>query len=90
MAHQTQASGSGRGRGAAVAIAVFYSLLFVAMIWPVYPRFATIEPRVFAMPFALWYVVVGLLVSFFVLFGYYLWEKASGSPDSNDDGGGTD
>ena len=57
------------------AVAVFYVLLFAALVWPVYPRFATIEPRVLAMPFSLFYVVVCLLLSFSVLFLYYLWER---------------
>lgn len=59
----------------AIAVAVFYVLLFAALVWPVYPWFATIEPRVLAMPFSLFYVVVGLLFSFFVLFAYYRWER---------------
>ncbi len=59
----------------AVAVAAFYVLLFAALVWPIYPWFATIEPRVLAMPFSLFYVVVCLLLSFFVLFGYYLWER---------------
>ena len=70
----------------AVAVAAFYVLLFVALVWPVYPRFATIEPRVLAMPFSLSYVVVGLLFSFFVLFGYYLWERKRETVDRDPDG----
>ncbi|WP_419948064.1 hypothetical protein [Candidatus Palauibacter sp.] len=58
-----------------IAVTIFYVLLFVALVWPVYPFFATIEPRVLAMPFSLFYVVVGLLFSFSVLFLYYLWER---------------
>ena len=58
-----------------IAVAVFYMLLFVALVWPVYPFFATIEPRVLAMPFSLVYVVICLLLSFSVLFLYYLWER---------------
>ena len=70
-------------------VAWFYVALFVALMWPVYPRFATIEPRVLEMPFSLFYVVVALLLSFFVLFGYYLWERRveqdeSGPTDSRE------
>lgn len=70
----------------AVAVAAFYVLLFAALVWPVYPRFATIEPRVLAMPFSLFYVVVGLLFSFFVLFGYYLWERKRETVDGDPNG----
>lgn len=65
------------------AIVTFYCLLFVALIWPVYPRFATIEPRVLSVPFGLAYVVAGLLLSFFVLLGLFLWEESRGlnAPD---------
>ena len=69
----------------AVAVAVFYVLLFAALVWPIYPWFATIEPRVLAMPFSLFYVVVCLLLSFFALFAYYVWERkreaAAGEPN---------
>lgn len=71
------------GNPVAIAVAVFYVLLFAALVWPVYPRFATIEPRVLAMPFSLFYVVVGLLFSFFVLFGYYLWERKRKTADGD-------
>ena len=70
----------------AVAVAAFYVLLFAALVWPVYPWFSTIEPRVLAMPFSLFYVVVGLLFSFFVLFGYYLWERKRDTVDGDPNG----
>ncbi|MDX1578126.1 MAG: hypothetical protein R3266_06565 [Gemmatimonadota bacterium] len=57
------------------AVAVFYVGLFAALVWPVYPRFASIEPRVLGVPFSLVYVVVALLLSFAVLLGLYLWER---------------
>ena len=72
----------------AIAVAVFYVLLFAALVWPIYPWFATIEPRVLAMPFSLFYVVVGLLFSFFVLFGYYRWERKRETVDGEPNGGG--
>jgi len=64
------------------AFGTFYALLFAAMIWPIYPHFATIEPRILRMPHSLAYVVFGLLLSFAALLGLYLWER------SNEDGGG--
>ena len=70
----------------AVAVAAFYVLLFAALVWPIYPWFATIEPRVLAMPFSLFYVVVCLLLSFFVLFAYYLWERKRDIVDGDPNG----
>ncbi|WP_419934940.1 hypothetical protein [Candidatus Palauibacter sp.] len=75
----------------AIAVAGFYVLLFVALVWPIYPLFATIEPRVLAMPFSLFYVVVCLLLSFFALFAFYLWERKrdaaeTGAPAAGDAG----
>ena len=57
-----------------VAVAVFYILLFLAVIWPVYPAFATIEPRILGMPLSMAYVVAALLLSFSALLWLYLWE----------------
>ena len=68
----------GTGRALYPAIVVFYSLLFVAVVWPVYPMFATIEPRILEVPFSLAYVVAALLLSFFVLLALYLWEESQG------------
>ena len=70
-------------RRLALAVAVFYVLLFVALVWPVYPRFATIEPRVLTMPFSLFYVVIGLLLSFLTLFAFYVWERRRESADGS-------
>ena len=65
-------------RGLYTAIVVFYTALFFAVMWPIYPRFATIEPRVLSVPFSLAFVVAALLLSFFVLLGLYLWEESRG------------
>ncbi|MCG8469478.1 MAG: hypothetical protein MJB57_14940 [Gemmatimonadetes bacterium] len=79
----------GRGRGVYVAVALYYIALFVALIWPVYGRFATIEPRILSMPFSLAYVVIALLLSFVGLLALYLWEaRSSGEPD-RDEGSAT-
>lgn len=55
-------------------VALFFLLVFVALVWPVYPRFAGIRPLVLGMPFSLFYVVVLLVCAFLVLLGLYLWE----------------
>jgi hypothetical protein len=56
-------------------VVIFYCLLFAAVIWPVYPMFATIEPRILTMPHSLAYVVGALLLSFVVLGGLYWLER---------------
>ena len=77
--------GSDSSRGLHAAIALFYTVLFFAVMWPIYPRFATIEPRVLGMPFSLAYVVGALLLSFFVLLGLFLWEESRGLNDRIED-----
>ena len=64
-----------RKRGVYVAVAVFYTALFFAVMWPIYPQFATIEPRILELPFSLVYVVIALLLSFFGLLALYIWES---------------
>ncbi len=63
------------------AVTCFYILLFFALLWPVYPRFASIEPRVLGLPFSLTYVIGGVLLSFVVLWSLLRWEnrRADGS-----------
>ena len=64
-------------------VTLFYLLLFLALIWPVYPRFAGIAPRVLGLPFSLAYVVGGVLLSFVVLWALFTWEnRRAASPDS--------
>ena len=63
------------------AVVLFYLLLFLAVMWPVYPRFSSIAPRVLGMPFSLVYVVGVLILSFSGLLGLYLWEGA-GRPEA--------
>jgi TRAP-type C4-dicarboxylate transport system permease small subunit len=65
------------------AATLFYLLLFVALLWPVYPRFSGIEPRVLGLPFSMVYVIGGVLLSFAVLWALFTWEnRRAGSPDS--------
>lgn len=64
------------GRRVYGGVALFYGLLFLAVIWPVYPIFARIEPRVLGLPLSLAYVVAALVLSFAVLLALYLWEGA--------------
>ena len=64
-------------------VTLFYLLLFLAFLWPVYPRFAGIAPRVLGLPFSLAYVVAGVLLSFMVLWSLFTWEnRRARRPDS--------
>lgn len=75
-----------------LAVTAFFVLVFVGLIWPVYPAFATIRPRVLGMPFSLVYVIIVLLAAFAVLLGLYVWEDRHGrhdplDPETPDDDG---
>ncbi len=56
-------------------VTLFYVALFLALLWPVYPRFAGIEPRVLGLPFSMAYVIGGVLLSFAVLLTLFTWER---------------
>lgn len=49
-------------------------VVFCALVWPVYPRFAGIRPLVLGVPLSLAWVVAWLLVSFMTLLALFLWE----------------
>lgn len=68
-------------RKAYKALTAFFVALFFAMIWPIYPYFSRIEPRVLGIPFALVYLVLLLLLGFCVLLSLYLWEDRKGTLD---------
>jgi uncharacterized membrane protein len=72
------------------AVAVFFLVVFVAMIWPVYALFSGIRPFVLGMPFSLFYVVVWLAASFLVLLVLFAWEGRAEGRDDGRDGGGRD
>lgn len=92
MPRSSPSSPPPRARAIYTAVVAFYVLLFFAVMWPIYPRFATIEPRIFGMPHALAYVVGALVLSFVVLLGLFHWEEARGlnAPIDGDDEGGDD
>ncbi|MGH7540354.1 MAG: hypothetical protein ACRELC_05095 [Gemmatimonadota bacterium] len=69
------------------AVTLFYVVLFFGLIWPVYPRFAGIQPRVLGIPFSLAYVVACVVLSFLVLLALFEWERGrerrgNGRPDA--------
>ena len=60
--------------GAAAVLLV----VFLALVWPIYPLFAGIRPLVLGVPLSLAWVVAWLLVSFLTLLGLFLWEGRRG------------
>lgn len=60
------------------AATLYFLLVSVAMIWPVYPIFSTVRPLVLGMPFSLFYLAVLLVVSFSVGVALYRWEIRQG------------
>lgn len=67
-----------------LAATVFFVAVFVALVWPVYPNFASVRPFVLGMPFSLVYVVILLVAAFGALLGLYLWEDRRGFHDPLD------
>lgn len=66
-----------------VSAAVFFCVVLVALVWPVYAFFADIRPRVLGMPLSLVWVVGWVVASFLGLLAVYLWEgrrRGGGSP----------
>lgn len=55
-------------------VAVFCLAAFVALLWPVYSWFSSIEPMVLGMPFSLFYLVLVIAAVFSVMLGLFLWE----------------
>lgn len=56
----------------------FFVVVFLAVTWPVYARFAGIEPRMLGLPLSLAWVVGWVLASFLGLLALYLWEERNG------------
>ena len=54
---------------------VLYGLCGMAILWPIYPLFAAIEPLVFSLPLSLIWVIAALLGVFFALAWLYLGER---------------
>lgn len=59
------------------AVTLFFVVVFVAMIWPVYSLFSGIRPVILGIPFSLFYVVAFLAASFVVLLALFAWEGRS-------------
>jgi len=59
----------------------YFFLIFVGMIWPVYPLLSRIRPFVFGLPFSLFYLVVLLAATFVALLAVYMWESRNDEMD---------
>ena len=62
-------------------VTVYFLFAFLALMWPIYPRFSRIAPTILGIPFSLAYIVVIILISFLVLLSLYLWESRTGRLD---------
>ena len=51
---------------------LFFIVVFLATMWPVYPVFNRIQPFVFGIPFSLFYVFGLTVVSFTVLLVFHI------------------
>ena len=63
-----------------IAVACFLAIS-CAMIWPVYPMFSSLRPFVLGMPFALFYLVLLLVLTFTILSLLFIWESRRGKVD---------
>ena len=59
-------------------VAIFCIAAFLSVLWPVYSWFADIEPVVLGIPFSLFYLVLVIAVTFFVMLALFLWEDRNG------------
>lgn len=62
-------------------VVIFFCLVAASLMWPIYPLFSTIEPRLLGIPFSLAYLIIWLLLSFLVLLGLFLLEDRSEGVD---------
>jgi cbb3-type cytochrome oxidase subunit 3 len=56
------------------AAVVFFLGVFLALVWPIYPRFAAGEAQPMGIPLSFFYVIVFILLSFVALLLLFLWE----------------
>lgn len=60
-------------------VTLVFVATFFATMWPVYPLFSRIRPRVLGVPFSLVYLVMLTAVCFFAILALYLWEERRGA-----------
>jgi hypothetical protein len=79
--HLFAAGTSARHRRRRLAFLAVYVAAAVALLWPVYPRFAAAFPLVLGLPLSLFWILAVLLVVFAALLGLYLGERRDGEVD---------
>ena len=62
-------------------VLIYFCVVLVAMLWPIYPLFSGARPLIAGLPLSLFYLTVLLIVSFAVLVSLYLWESRHGRLD---------
>lgn len=62
-------------------LVIYFVIVFVAMLWPIYPLFASALPLVAGLPLSLFYLAALLVISFGVLLALYRWEARRGLLD---------
>ena len=72
-----------------LAATAFFAATFVALVWPVYPLFAGIRPRILGLPLSLAWVTGWVVAGFLVLAAVHLWEGRRGE-DGRGGGGDAD
>lgn len=60
-----------------------YLLAGSAVLWPVYPQFATAEPRILGLPLSFTWVIGALLAGFAALLWFYLGDDDPRSADAD-------
>lgn len=71
------------------AATLFFGLVFLALLWPIYPLFAAARPLIAGLPLSLFYLAVLLVACFVALLGLYVWESMSGRLDDGGAEGGS-
>jgi len=66
-------------------VLAFFTVIFLAMIWPLVTLFSRARPLIFGLPFFLFYLAVLLISSFLVLLSLYLWEERAGASEELED-----
>jgi hypothetical protein len=63
------------------SVILFFLVIFIGMIWPVYPLFSWVRPLIAGLPFSMFYQVFLLVMTFIALVFLYRWESRRGDLD---------
>jgi hypothetical protein len=68
------------------AATLWFAIVTLAMLWPIYPVFSGIRPMFLGLPLSLAYLAALLTLSFCAGLALYLWEDRHGLLDPADGG----